>query len=533
MDLSSGGAGSIQAKGIPGRLGDALVRLARGRKGSFLVGVAAIPLYVAIYKLFWWYSSDQWFLPVGLRVACMLFTPYRWWPYFFAGDAIALLSLRLPIAEKYTWEWALISPFLIAPLLAMVVLPVRVLLKRRLQDPLYMLPVLVLVSAWAAIYPLVVNNVLSGPYTTLDEFAGVASLFWLGNYLAMITVVPPVLLVINERTRLSLNRAFWREAMLVFACTPLLYAAARPLGLASEVSMVTVTLSAISLPALLMTLRKGYSGAVLGVLSAIGTLSLFRVPAGIAGHIDMDALVMDQPIAVVASLLLVLGAALTRKLDTLRSLGVSEKKALELAQSSFAWAENNMRERLVFMAQMQLRIDEYRKGVVKRLSDSGYAAMAMELNTFAVSHLEWFDQHAAALYPARIEKDGLYAALHDPAFGDLWTQGGEIGLHLRGTPRRLSISLQLAAYRCIANGLVLLSNKGSGPYIVRARTWSSAVRQGISISITPATLKRDKGGVASALAEQELLGRAKAFGGRYRRFGSGRLALNLSEKPAC
>lgn len=55
--------------------------------------------YCLVFLMLWRFSLDQWYLPVGLRVVTLLYRPYREWPFLLAGDAAAMLFLRIPWAS--------------------------------------------------------------------------------------------------------------------------------------------------------------------------------------------------------------------------------------------------------------------------------------------------------------------------------------------------------------------------------------------------------------------------------------------------
>ncbi|SOU00103.1 sensor kinase [Xanthomonas arboricola pv. fragariae] len=55
--------------------------------------------YCLVFLMLWRLSIEQWYLPVGLRVVALLFRPYREWPFLLAGDAAAMLFLRIPLGE--------------------------------------------------------------------------------------------------------------------------------------------------------------------------------------------------------------------------------------------------------------------------------------------------------------------------------------------------------------------------------------------------------------------------------------------------
>ena len=123
--------------------------------------------YCAAYWVLWHASFTQWFLPAGLRVAALLFLPYRLWPYLFFGDAAALLMMRVPKAEEYSTAWAYLSPIILMPSIAIVVALIRNRIKG-IQDHAKWLPLnALLIAVSGSISNMAVNYFLSGPALTV------------------------------------------------------------------------------------------------------------------------------------------------------------------------------------------------------------------------------------------------------------------------------------------------------------------------------------------------------------------------------
>ena len=154
---------------------------------------------------------------------------------------------------------------------------------------------------------------------------------------------------------------------------------------------------------------------------------------------------------------------------------------------------------------------------------------AMDLNNRGVAHARLFDQHALALYPMRIEEQGLYAVLNAEAFTEFWAHDATVRYQLRGQPKRLTVDLQLAAYRCVCSALALLSECDPKQYTVKTRIWGVGGKRGIAVFVTAkptTTLQHSRGGL---LAAMELEGRIKAHGGAVRRRHLHRIVMLLSE----
>jgi hypothetical protein len=66
--------------------------------GTFIAkGLGIAMLYGVAYLALRYISFNQWFLPAGLRAACLLFLPYRYWPFVFLGEAGITLSKKIGV----------------------------------------------------------------------------------------------------------------------------------------------------------------------------------------------------------------------------------------------------------------------------------------------------------------------------------------------------------------------------------------------------------------------------------------------------
>lgn len=498
-------------------------------QGRVLLAAVIAIAYAITYHLLWRHSLDQWFLPAGLRVAALLLSPARFWGYVFFADAAALLHLRIPMADKYGLLWSCLSPLLFSPLLALPIAALKHRLGDRVRGPMLLPPIMAGLSFWMVAVQFGLNAALDGPVTAAQDLPGDGLLFAMGYYLGMLTVVPVALLLASAKTALPWPRHFVRDGTLALVTMASVFWVASPdnAGDASQRLMASMTI--LFLPALLMTLRHGWRGAAIGIASMAVATKMSGHWGNMPGFFDKALFPTDQAIAVVGTILLLLGGRITRQYLELRNMGLGEQKAAELAQTSFGLAERNLRQRLISLAQTQLRLDDYRKAMVQRLRAHGHAAAAMDLNAAGFELADIFDQNAAALYPMQIEDQGLYAALHARAFSDLWTPDAELMCLLRGNPRALSVRLQLAAYRCTCNAFTLFSGSAPRLYELRARSVVGPDRQGIVIRIVARGAQPLVGDEPQIQAELELQARSRAFGGRIKRRGHDAVTILLAE----
>ncbi len=271
-------------------------------------------------------------------------------------------------------------------------------------------------------------------------------------------------------------------------------------------------------PAVGLTFLHGWRGAAIGIIFVNVAIAQTLTYTGLQAARDEIVLSAQLALTISATALLLLGDKISHLFEHARQLGISEKQALELAQSSFLSNERNLREKVLYMAQMQVCMDDQRKHLVEMLKAHEQYSAAMLLNSKAVEHMQWFESQSAALYPLHIEERGLYAVIHPESFTDFWAGTADVHYaQMRGQPRTLTVDLQLAAYRCICNAFALLSDCAPEAYRVTLRVWQRGGRRGISIKMTATPGQPPQISRASTVAEVDLGRRVKAYGGALRR----------------
>ena len=492
-------------------------------------GLALATLYCGAYLASWYFSLDQWFLPAGLRAAALLFLPMRFWPYAFAGDAAALLVIRGPKADMYSGQWAYLSPFLLMPMISLLVAA----LQRQigsLQEKWRWLPLIALgLAVWATVSNLILNVLLSGPDannpgSALEEYFRIA----VGQFLGVMVVVPLLFVWLRRREEEgALSSSFLRDCVLAIGGVCALYAVVvPPSDMSANVSQGLLMM--MMLPAVALTFLHGWRGSAVGVVAvnlAIG-LSLSRM--NLPGGYDATIFIAQQALSMVGSALLVLGTVISDQYDRARRSGMAEQDALRLARSSFLSTEGVLREHLLYMAQMQMMLDDERKELAAWLKSRGHYEAAMDINSRGVMQRRLFDEQALALYPIRIEEHGLYAVVHSESFTDFWAGQAEVLYSLRGQPRELSVELQLAAYRSLCHAMALLSECEPTEVRIKMRVWRTAKRRGIVFfldAVPGVPLQPSQAGVAAAGL---LSARVKAHGGVVRRHAH-RVGVMLAE----
>lgn len=495
------------------------------KSGWVVKGIAFSAVYCAAYLVAWYHSLDQWFLPTGLRIAGLLLLPYRYWPFLFLGDAAGLLEIRAPKADRYGALWAYLSPFLLAPLISIAPAIFRTRLKRFYGDVAWLPLVIIAISFWSSFCKISINYALYGP--TASDLSETLQRYIIGDCLGILLVLPPIMVWLKRSDEGFSKRKFMIDTSILLGMMFVMLLAATPPELSTSLKQLFLILLVV--PAAVMTLLHGWRGAAIGITSANLMIGASLRGLNAPEAYDASSFVTQQIIVVAAMSLFALGAMISKLYERARRLGIAETHAHALAQSSFLSTEQSLKDKLKYMAQMQMGFDEYRRKLILRLRESGHHAAAMELNAEGVEQMAWFERQSAALYPLQLERQGLYAALHSNAFSELWAGDAEVMLLVKGQPKSLSLDLQLSAYRSICNSFALLSECAPDLFKVRARVWRYRGYRGIAVSVIGRATKRQDPSSSSTLAVLELEGRVKSQRGAVRRRSPCRINFFVSE----
>jgi len=238
-------------------------------------------------------------------------------------------------------------------------------------------------------------------------------------------------------------------------------------------------------PAIVMTFLHGWRGAVLGVVAANICISLTMPNTNTVGAHDSEVYFSQQILALAATTLLALGSLISHYYRKARYLGFAEKQALRIARLSFVSSERVLGDHASRLKAVGEEADLVFRDFVQFLKDRGHHAAAMDVLSAGVSHSRKFKEKLNLIFPVEIEQYGLYGALDTPALAEVWGGRAEIERQLRGYPRELSLGLQLAAYRCICDGIAALAESGHEHLYLQVRCGRGVARKAAWIRITP------------------------------------------------
>ncbi|KJV36082.1 hypothetical protein VI08_06275 [Luteibacter yeojuensis] len=287
--------------------------------GRYLAVAAA---YAACYELTRNISFSHWLLPAGLRLACLLLVPRRFWPALAVGETLPIAEMALLHAHLYGTVWAIAAS--VPPIL--FCMPAFAWLRRRFavvaSDGTLNIGVILAATLVCAIVntadnALVLSLVELGDGTPAPVPTVPVLLAWvLGAYLGALTLTPVILAIRERIAALPGGVVTWRTVKespllrdaLLFAvpCLALLLLVAD--GTDDGDSLLTWIRVAMAVPVVALTLRHGWHGA------AVGGMLASVAQASTSFQLQDPAMIRSQAVlAFVASTALIFGVRVAQR----------------------------------------------------------------------------------------------------------------------------------------------------------------------------------------------------------------------------
>ena len=455
--------------------------MAESREQAIFKGIGLAIAYAALYYGLRYISFNQWFLPAGLRAACLLFLPYRYWPFVFLGEAGLTLSQKLGMADEYGYSWAIFSSILLAPLTSLALLAVRE-KNPRIETITKWLPLVTLpVAIWTSISKIALNYVFSGPVklVTYENFTH----YVIGDFLGILLIVLCKLLLTRENWRIVRPSQMTPFALASFLFIVGVFCILKLLPDAQDLARGSLMLL-MTTPIVYLTFRHGWHGAAIGVVMVNLGIALTLEYTGLKGQHDNTAFFAQIGSAFASIAFLLLGSRLTAQQDEARQSAIAEQEAWDVTRLQMHASDPTVRDQLIAMASMLATMERARHKLAKQMTENGLHQESLDLNTEGVIHRQIFDEIAVALYPIEIEIHGLYWVVSKPSFRESKASGLNIDTRFGAIdPRTLSLHLQLLSYRCLCNAIDLLSDWEPESYRMVFRVWHGSERRGIYLSI--------------------------------------------------
>lgn len=301
-------------------------------------------LYLAIHP----FSTSHWPIHAGVRLACLLLVPYRFWPALLIGEAVPNGYEVLPCLDSMGPAWVAIRsipPFAVAmPIVWACRTWAPPFPAKNLIDIKALLVCGLLVSAGGMAYSTLahaVEKTPTAPSTLLNTVS-----FFLGAYLAILSVVPWVLMAkldyrhghLREQLRQILaSRLFLDTAALLVPA----FAVLTWISVAGNEQIKQIAPLAMFLPMAWLTLKHGWRAAAVAAPLAIACISL---PISIFDDFDSKTFATQTFLAIGVSCLFALGARISAQLMQEEKERNSALSVQRLARQSLQLSEQRMRQ---------------------------------------------------------------------------------------------------------------------------------------------------------------------------------------------
>jgi glucose-6-phosphate-specific signal transduction histidine kinase len=390
--------------------------------------------YALIYLVIHPLSDGHWALRSGLRLSCLLLTPYRYWPALLVGEAlpnayevvscldafgVAFVAIRCvpPVLLFMPIVWWCRSRLALFPA------------QRLIDIKIMMLCVVIVTIVWTGYSYLAISFVHTASFHATPIMAlG----YFIGNYIAILGTVP-IALMVKLDSSFDRIEARWRQMLTSRLTTDIVLFALPSIAVLAFVSlhveddMKRIARMTMFLPVAWVTLNHGWRAAVIGGAVAIAGTCLITV-----SRPEPEILETQAFIAMAITCLLATGARISAQLrrETLKR-----------------WDDVNLRR----LARRNLQASEYRR---RQVSDAlEYLAGSLYLtNSRLLQRLRRVlpsadvDAYSKEFTATHNRVAALAESLHPVA----WRE--------RGLPAALNETIARAldeaavAYRCVISG---------------------------------------------------------------------------------
>jgi len=500
-------------------------------KDGLLVRIRVSPEGVALallYALACWaarkMSLDQFYLPAGVRVAALLLCPPRLWPYLLLGEYAYFAQLRIPLLEKYGLSWVIFASAFLMPAVMLIVR-----LHRKLLERTTIVGIISIAMCAAVVVSLLNLGISHLLWPPLRETAFLTSAlrYALGDFIGILVLAPLALLWIRRSEESWSKRSVAAVAASLVA-TLVIGLHATPVAPATVAATGSLQLLLLPIPAIALTCLLGWRGAAIGV-ATVNLIIGLTTPKIEPEAFDAATFATQQAMAIASVALLLLGARITHFQNQHRLREEDGRNTLLLARRTHTSSEMDLRERAAHLRRLGDGLDLSLNEMVNWLHAQGHHAVADSLKHTSEVHSRLFRAQASMIYPAALERLGLYVALQAGGVRENWNSTHRVCQpRLSGDPCRLSSNLQLAAYRSIVEAVSILLGGETGQLIVRGRCGVQGDRRGIVLFASMIDRRHALARSTMDQAAEQLAGRILAYGGSLH-CGRNRIRILLEE----
>ncbi|MFC3651086.1 MASE1 domain-containing protein [Dyella humi] len=420
--------------------------------------VAVAVGYGVTYLAFREISLAQWEITAGLRLAVLLLVPYRYWAALIVGESAYYITVGYVCSSVWGVEWGLGCAIPGIAYAAPVIYWVRKRWPPVLRNATYINMGRLLTCALLASVAVTLRNlslffvIKNLPADYVVNYYKLASDYFIGNYLGILTVMPLALLgyqkVIGKnwpelQNGIENSRLLFESVCLGLPVLALLLwigINAPPHAPARQMAQV-----AMFLPVVWLAFRHGWQGAATGGAAASCAVMWLMPQLWDPMTIQAEAIV-----AFAISTMLIMGARIGSLDKHVEQERIDVRTALALAQ------------RNVYLGEMQLRMTSQALEQIKESVQAGFAMMMGRLRhlqpavddrgyqRYALVAQDQLHCLADSLYPVALRERGLPSALREGGLPQVLRDSGlTYSCDLRGPVSKLSHALRMTIYRII------------------------------------------------------------------------------------
>jgi two-component system, NarL family, sensor histidine kinase FusK len=412
------------------------------------------------------FSDAQWTLTSGLRVACLLLVPYRFWPALVLGEVFPLTYWNHQEGVELGWVWmvlASVPPIIVGmPIVWWCRHRLALFPSRRLINIGALLQCLLFLStAWAFISYLLYLTASPSHYES--EMAAAPAIgtvmYFLGNYLGMVAILPWALLARLEPWQgqlcFKLKQLFAsRMSRDIFSFVLPSMGAFFALSYVDHDGIGKVARAAMLLPVAWLTLKHGWRASLLGSTFVVTCVCML-----FACKPDEEMLQVQSYVVIAVTCLYALGAHVSSRCQQKEQVTSYVRQAQQVAKSSLNFGERHLEQAsralecvLDVLGVEQLNMSEKLRHVATDTERKVYDKQASLLQR-RIFHL------AESIHPSAWRLGGVQAALRD-SVGRVLNEAG-LSYRFKTKGQRsgaLSPSIQVAIYRSVCAAVASVSS---------------------------------------------------------------------------
>jgi two-component system, NarL family, sensor histidine kinase FusK len=424
------------------------------KENPWLRQIALFVVYGVIYAGLRPYSNSLWSVTCGLRMACLLLLPYRYWATLALAEMGPLIYQNYQSLDQYGLVWTVLNS-IPAILYAMPLVwwskhRLALFPSRRTVRVSTLFNCIVLASVvWTAAVFVILATVVQPP-STPHPYAfrplDVVQIF-LGRYVGIITLVPLALVIkLQSPTPWQSRLRDFLKSRLVLEITLLLlpslgvlmWFCARAPGDVQEVIRMSMLLLAAWL-----SMKHGWRGAAASIAAVLACIFL-NIPVA---HNVITLTGEQASIAFAATCLLALGAYVTEQ-NAIEEQEHLDKAALKFAQQGMYQCEMRMRQAAQTLEQIGGTLQLTQTRLLNRFKHMLPVTEGQNYYRQAAATQYQMYRLAESMYPTAWRERGLPAALRETIGRALDEAGLGYRFDMKGRGlSQLSPSVHSAIYR--------------------------------------------------------------------------------------